>query len=150
MIAKKLKKNLDQAYEDVGFKLQEEFGSLFKAFEHATKGPGLLKDKGVKDPWLKEIVAMAAKLKVEKIHEMVGEFNLVCYQADGVKVIKKVLGIAEKDPEISVSYISAPKYRIVGRGKDKKQLEQMLEDSAKAVIKELEQNNGEGSFTLKK
>ena len=50
-IAKTLGKTLEQAYNEVGFTLQNEFGSLTKTFEMVEKNPELFKKRELPEKW---------------------------------------------------------------------------------------------------
>lgn len=147
-IAKSVKKNKDQAFKEVGFLLQEEFGSLAKAFEHAGKNPDLLKQKGVPAAWLKPIVETAAKKFASKTYRLKGVLLLSSFRPDGMERIKTTLQAAEKKG-YELRYVSAPKYQIIGTGKDPKKLRHALQEEGDAIVKAIEKDGGEASFTLK-
>lgn len=149
MAGKGLGKDLEAAYKEVGYKLQEEFGPLQKAFETAFKNPELLTRKGIPKKWADAMVEIAKKSFVEKTYTATGSLRLVCYQPDGIEVIKKALDKAEKDG-MKVRYLSAPKYEISHSGKSYKDVESSLEEAAKEIVKAIEKSGGEASFELVK
>ncbi|MBI4021640.1 MAG: hypothetical protein HY369_05340 [Candidatus Aenigmarchaeota archaeon] len=146
-IAKTMKKSLEQAYQEVGFLLQEEFGSLTKAFDLAVKNPDLLKTKGVPPAWAKAITEVVQKRFGGKTYVLKGDLELRCYQPDGIAVIKSLLAGVEKRG-FQVSYISAPTYRLVATGNDVKKLRAAIEEEAASLVKAIEKAGGEGAFTL--
>jgi translation initiation factor 2 subunit 1 len=145
--AKSLKKSRKEAYQEVGFLLQEEFGSLAKAFEVAVKNPSLLKKKGVPPAWEKAIRELAQKKFSEKTYELKGEVEMFCYKPDGIEVIKRIL-LASQKRGFGVSYISAPRYAISSRGKDIKKLRMSMQEEGEAIVRAIEKAGGEGKFTL--
>jgi translation initiation factor 2 subunit 1 len=145
LVAKKLKKTMDQAYEEIGFELQETFGSLDKAFELALKNPGLLKSKKIPEKWITAMVEIAKKSYAEKTYELKGNLKLICYQPNGIDVIKKALS-GVKDFE--VKYISSPNYLITGKGKNFKELETKMLETSEKVMKEVRRSGGEAEFEL--
>lgn len=147
LAAKELGKNLDQSYDEIGYKLQDEFGSLSKALEFAMNDPELLKNKGVSDKWIKVLSDIATRSYVEKIYEVKAGLKLISYEPDGVKVISKALSEAEKEG-LEVSYLSAPRYMIKGRGKKHKTVEAKVRKVAEAVVKMVRQKNGTGDFKI--
>ncbi len=149
LAAKSINKDLDTAYEEVGFKLQDEFGSLHKAFEIAVKNPDLLKSKGVPGTWCKPIVEIAKKSFVEKMYELKAELNLKCYAPNGMEVIKNALLNAVKHRKnMEVKYISAPQYILISKGKNFRQIETELENAAEEIVKSVAKSNGEASFKI--
>ncbi len=147
LAAKRMKKSLDQAYEEVGFRLQEEFGSLVKAMEFAVKDPALMKSKGIPKAWVDVLSDIAGKSYSEKTYEVKAKLNLVCYRPDGVDVIRKVLSGIEGNG-IEVKYISAPEYMLVCRGKNYKQVESRVRDAAEGISKEIRKQKGECDFEI--
>jgi len=148
LTAKSLKKSLDDAYKEVGYDLQENFGSLNKAFEVAVKNPDLLKRKGINNPWLDAIVDIAKKNYSEKVHEVKAELELVCYGPDGVQIIKQVLAETIKGKDVEIRYISTPKYMLVGRGKNYKEIHKMINDLAEQITKEINKHKGACQFKM--
>lgn len=146
-IAKSMKKNLDQAYKEVGFLLQEEFGSLTKALDVALKNPKLLKKKGVPDLWANALEQTVKKRFGGKTYALKGQLKLSCPAPDGVDVIKKAL-LASQKKGFSVSYLSAPTYILSGNGNDVKRLRVSLEEEGESLVKVIEKAGGEGSFSL--
>jgi len=147
LAAASLKKNLDQAYKEIGSKVEEDFGSLTKLFETALKNPKLLKDKGIPQAWAKPIEEMANQKFVEKTYQAKAELSLVCYQPDGVNIIKDVL--AKNIPEgMDIRYISAPKYVLTAEGKNHKKLKSDVEEAAERITREINRQNGEASFAM--
>lgn len=147
LIGKSMKKDFDEMYDEVGYKLQEEFGSLTKAFEIAAKNPELLKKKGIPEDWAKKIIEAAEKLKVEKTHIILSNLTLICYQPDGVSIIKKALLEAEKRG-LEVRYVSAPNYQLIARGRNLQETEKKLEDASKDIVNEIKKSGGEAEFRL--
>lgn len=141
LIGKSMKKSLDEAYDEVGYTLQEEFGSINKAFEFAMKNPDLLKSKGVPENWLKPILEMVAKSYSEKVYEVKAKLKLACYGPDGIKIIKKALLEASKEG-LEVRYVSAPKYTIIGRSKNIKEIKSKVKHVVDSIEKEMSAHKG--------
>ena len=145
LIAKKQNKTLEQAYSEVGHILQEEFGSLTKAFEIATKNPPLFKNRGLPGSWVESIIDFLEKNASEKIHEITAKLKLISYRPNGVEVIKKSLSKVEG---FEVKYISAPIYMLVAKGKNYKDLKSKIILTAEEITKEVAKSGGEGSFQI--
>jgi len=147
--AKSLKKNLEQAYQEIGYTLLEEFGSLIKVFEAALKNPDLLVRKRVPKAWREALIQVAQKSYIEKIYTVKAKLNLISYKSNGIILIKNILKKAA-DAGFDVRYISAPNYEIMGKGKNYKEIESRLQEMGAALIKEIERSGGEGSFTMER
>jgi translation initiation factor 2 subunit 1 len=148
MAAKSIRKTPEQAFHEVGFRLQDEFGSLSKAFEIAWKNPELLKSKGVPSEWINPIVDIVKKAYSDKIYELKAELNLMCYASNGVEIIKDTLSKAVKENDIEVKYISAPKYMIIARGKNYKEIEAKISVAAESITSEINRCKGDCTFKM--
>lgn len=146
-VAKNLNKSLEDAYKDVGYDMQENFGSIVKGFEIAWKNPDLLIDKLGKNDWTKEIIDVANKSFVEKTHNVKSKLKLISYSPDGVNVIKKALNNAVKKG-FEVRYISTPKYELIKSGKDFKKIRQDVEAMSEEIVKEINKKKGDCSFEI--
>lgn len=147
MIGKAMGKPLDESWEQIGNKLEDEFGSLIKAFDIALKKPELFKAKGIKGPWAEKVIETIKKRRTEKVYELKAKMKLICYKPDGMEVIKKALSRAK---DLEVRYISAPNYVLVGHGKDPKRLENLVKGTAEEIAKDIQKSQGEASFELVK
>ncbi|MBI4019395.1 MAG: S1 RNA-binding domain-containing protein [Candidatus Aenigmarchaeota archaeon] len=127
MAAEKRKKTLDQAYKEVGFTLQESFGSLFKAFKKSVSGPEGLISRGIAAEWAEAISDVAVKNIEQKEFEFRADLTLRSYDENGLDSIKELLGNAEK-AGLEVLYISAPRYMLKFRTKDAKKGEREFQE----------------------
>ncbi|MCS7105794.1 MAG: translation initiation factor IF-2 subunit alpha [Candidatus Aenigmarchaeota archaeon] len=146
-VAKEFGKSLEQAYEEVGFLLQEKFGELHVAFEEIKKSPEILVKKGVPEEWVKALAKAVEKSLKEKEVKVKAELELKSYASDGIKKIKEILLSLEKKG-IKVKYISAPRYRVEIEGKNPKALEKKLVEILENTLKEIKNLDGEGSYRL--
>jgi translation initiation factor 2 subunit 1 len=146
--AKELGKDLGQAYEEVGFLLQKEFGELFAAFEETRKNPGILTKKGVSKEWADAIEKIVKKSFKEKKFKITAELELKSYAKDGVERIKEVLNNLAKGTGANVKYISAPKYRVEVTATDPKVAEKNLIKGLEEAVNHIKQSEGEGSYKL--
>jgi len=147
--ATELGKTLDQAYEEVGFLLQEKFGELSVAFEEARKSKESLAKVGIPNEWIEAIAKIAESSFQEKEFIIKADLELKSYSGNGVEEIKDILAAIEKIGAV-VKYISAPIYRVEVRGKDAKALEKKLVESLENSVGKIEKSGGEGSFKLLK
>jgi len=146
--AKELGKDLGQAYEEVGFLLQKEFGELFVAFEEARETPEILTKKGISKEWADAIIKIAKKSFKKKEFKIKAELELKSYAKDGVERVKEVLNNLTKQTGANVKYISAPTYRIEIKASDPKMAEKNLIKGLEEAIKQIKEFEGEGSYKL--
>jgi len=59
VMGEKLKMNLEEVYEKIGYELQEIFGDMFIAFEYALENPDILKRRGIDEKYVKLMVEIA-------------------------------------------------------------------------------------------
>ncbi len=133
-IAKKLKKEPKKSLEKIGGKIVEEYGSLENFyFEIKEESPELIKELKIPKKWKDELHSkISEQLESQKV-KISKEIILSSLEGDGVEKIKKVFDeikkIAnKKDFEISVKYVSAPKYSIDVIAKNYKEAESFFND----------------------
>ena len=143
--AKKMNVSLDVAYKQIGFKMRNDFGEIFRAFQMAQSNEATLISKGYSKEWVAAIKSVAETALAVKEVELKGMLELKCSAPDGVDIIKAVLG--KLPASITANYISAPKYMLTMKTKDAKAGEKALRSAADAVIKNVQTAGGEGSFT---
>lgn len=148
MCGKLLKKSMEDVRKEIVPVLIEEFGSLTKTFEMALKNPDIFKRKKIPEKWVKTIIDIAKKNYAEKIFAVKGELKLVTHEPDGIEIIKNALLNAKKQG-LEVHYVSAPKYVLIGRGKNYKEVESKVRTVGENIAKEFEKQ-GEASFELEK
>lgn len=109
--AKKLGKTMEQAYEEVGFDLQDSFGSIYAAFHAAVTKPQQLEERNVPEEWRGAIKDVAEK-NIE-LKEFVFQANLYIktYKPNGINIIKDMLRSIQ-GKNIEIKYIAAPKYLV--------------------------------------
>lgn len=144
--AKKLNKNQNQAYEEIGYQLMDIFGDLYGAFEIAAEeGAESLIKNDVSKEWAEAITEVAKKnISPPEVH-ITGYVDLKSYAGDGVEVIKEAL-LSVKDDDINIQCVGAPRYRMTVKSSDYIEAETMLKNAAQIVIDEVVEAGGEGEF----
>lgn len=144
--AKSLGKDLDTAYNEVGYELMENFGDLYGAFETAAEeGEKALLDEKINPEWAGIITDIAKKNIVAPEVQITGYVDLESYAVNGVEVIKKALIAAEND-NISVQCVGAPRYRLIVKSTDYIEAEKILKEAAEKCIDTVVAAEGEGEF----
>lgn len=145
-VANELKIDLKEAYKEIGFKLQEEFGEIFKGFQEALEGKDALIEAGIPEKYAKVIKAIADKQMEIKEKTIKGELELRCFESNGIEIIKKILEDMEKKYKININYVSAPSYSLSLRTKDAKAGERKIKEMAEKIISQINSFGGEGEF----
>jgi translation initiation factor 2 subunit 1 len=146
LAAKDLGKDLNQAYNEVGYLLQENFGELFDALEDLKESPERFVKIGVPEAWVGALKKIVEREFKEKERVLKVELELKSYAPDGIEKIKDVLQSLSKDTGASVRYISAPKYRIELPTKDPKTDEKKMKEVLETVMRQVKQIEGEGNY----
>lgn len=143
-IAKGLNKDLKYIYDLFGYKIIEEYGSLNAFFQHVSLEGKQVLDKIVPSNISKNLFdVIKDKIKPKEIR-ISGSLILKSYKPNGIEIIKKILGKIQ-NKNISLSYIGAPKYRVVVTSQDYKVAENVLKGIVENVLKEIK-SFGEGEF----
>lgn len=147
VIAHELGISVEKAHAEIGIKLQEEFGDLYSGFEEINKSPSTLSKLGIQEKWHEAILGVLQKNFVEKEFELKAELQMSSYESDGVERIKKLLQELEKSG-ISVSYISAPKYRLEMKTKNPKADTRKFEQEIQKITSDANKVNVSVSYSM--
>jgi translation initiation factor 2 subunit 1 len=156
LIAKENGISLEEAYEKIGWPIEDEFGEIYKGLERAADGDVDVFENVVATKKLKKQVADLAKQRIEiPFVEIDGELTITVPGPNGIEVIKKALteGLDEgKKREKSTTEIytlGSPRYKLRIVSPDYKEAEDLLSDILKLVTKTVESGSGTISFLRK-
>lgn len=146
LVAKDLGKDLDTAYEEVGYELMDIFGDLYGAFETAAEeGEKALLEEGVPEDWAAAITEVAKRNITPPEVQITGYVDIKSYAPNGVEIIRKALKSAQ-DEGITVQAVGAPRYRLIVKSTDYLKAEKQLKEAAQRCIDIVEKEGGEGEF----
>ena len=119
--------------------LVDRFGSLFGAFEEAVFDEKTLTDEGIKGKWVKEFVEVAKENIQPPFVNIDGFFEITLPVSDGIVHIREVLTQAEKNKnaDVSVQYVGAPRYRLVVKAPDYKTAEDEMNRAVEQVVNDI-------------
>jgi len=147
--ASKISKTLDDAYREVGWKLEDKYGEILTGLELAAqRGEEVLREAQVPEEWIRPLMEELKKhveVKKVKIH---GLLTLTSLSPDGVNRIRDVLSKPlislakdlDKNTLIRVYTVGAPRYRVEVISTDYKAAEKILSkyvSAASSIAKEL-------------
>ncbi|MEM2890008.1 MAG: translation initiation factor IF-2 subunit alpha [Candidatus Hadarchaeum sp.] len=150
LAANKLGKTLDQAYEEIGFKLQEKFGDLYSAMETAGKDSSSL--VGLADEsWVKTIAELAKESIQAPSYKVTGNVILSSTAPNGVEVIKSAMinardSVRDEDINVEIYYVGSPRYRIEVTAPSYKAAENAMQRAVEMMIEAVTKAGGKGEF----
>ncbi len=120
-------------------KLEEQFGTLYEAFENvAKKGEKALEPTGLTPDVARVVAELASEKIIPPSYEVGALVEISSRSSNGIEQVKKALSAATvglQSAEIHITYAGAPKYRVRVVADDYKQAEKSL-DTALRKIKE--------------
>ncbi|MBW6461959.1 MAG: S1 RNA-binding domain-containing protein [DPANN group archaeon] len=125
--------------------LIEYYESLYNAFS-TISSEGIDEDiiEDLKEKWAKEIETIAKEKIKPKILTIRGNLTIKIIDSNGLKTLKKALDI--NNPNIKISYISAPKYMIEIEGKNYADMEKELTKTVEDITNTIKTNKGTCQF----
>lgn len=146
LIGKQLNKDLKAMYDGIGYKIIETYGTLYEGFQRFVLDEELIKELKLSNKE-EELILQIIKEKIKPaIVEVHGVLTLKSEEPNGVEIIKKIL-IEAEEGEIKITYISAPKYRIVVKASDYKTAEGILKNTQEEIIAKIKAKKGSGEFS---
>ena len=148
--AKKLGKDLDQAYEEVGFTLQDKFGDLYSAVESAAKNKESIADV-VDEHWAEVLHEVAASTVKPPTYKVTGYVHLSCTLPNGIEVIKSAMinacdSAKNENTNVEFYYIGSPRYRVEVVAQSYKAAEGSLQRAAEIAIQTVTKAGGKGEL----
>lgn len=136
MVAQKLGKTVDEAYELVGWKLEDYYGDIYFALEKASQeGDKVLREAGVPEEWIPPLLEEIQKRFEPKKVSVTGYVILRSFDGDGVNKIREVLTSmlqqSSDSVEVKVYTVGAPRYRVDVIADNYKTAEKILGQIAK-------------------
>jgi len=147
LIGKKLGiKSLDEAYEKIGYELQEIFGDMFIAFNLANEDPKQLVRRGVNKEYIKIIEEIAKENIQKKEVEIKAILELRFFTGNGIDRVKEFLNNLHDKYKWKIKYISAPRYSIEIKTNNPKQAEKDFREKLGKEIMNIK--DGEANFKI--
>jgi translation initiation factor 2 subunit 1 len=148
IVAERLGKTLDEAYEEFGYGLIETFGTLYAAFEQCAANGKALEEEGFEGDWKAVFIEVAKENVTPPYVQIDGYLELTSPLPDGVNRIKAALlaGKESTEGDLKIQYIGAPRYRVVIIAPDYKTAEEELRKVTERIINEMKESEGEAIF----
>lgn len=144
-VAIKLKTSLEDLYKKVGYRLIEDYESLNIAFQNIALDHLQIKeyklDKKLEDALLDLI---KEKIKPPEV-KIAATLTIINTKSNGIEVIKEVLLSLESNG-LTITYVGAPRYRIVIKDSDYKSAENRLKELTESTLLLLKQKGCQGEI----
>ena len=141
LAAKKLRKTLDEAYEKVGWPLEDHYGEIYKGLEEAgLRGEEALIEAGVEKRWAEVVAEIAHQnIRLPKV-KLSFILNIQCLSG-GLPALRKTLTSWEENVKLSPNTlikfytVGAPRYKLDIEALNYKEGERVSEEILKAIEK---------------
>ncbi|MHB1492238.1 MAG: translation initiation factor IF-2 subunit alpha [Thermoplasmataceae archaeon] len=124
LLSKQLKKTYEECMTEFGNNLEEEYGSIYAAFEDASSGEDFMPE--VKAKWKTAFVKISKENVTPPFVKIGGYIEAYSLQPNGVELIKDTFEEIKDEEGVTVQYAGAPRYRIMLREKEYKIAEEKL------------------------
>jgi len=149
LIAKETNSSLEQMYKQVGNQAIEDYGSLYEFFQSIVQDPSVVDEYKVSDKLKKILVeTVQDKIRPQEV-TITATLSLTTTKPDGTEEIKKILLSADKESNIQVTYLGAPKYRIEVTSTDLKSADNTVKQFCENAVKAIQKAGGQGSYQKK-
>src|SRR3989338_510958 len=149
-VAKHLKKDVSEIYNDVSAKIAKRYDDLTACFKEAAQKPELLESLGIDKHIADELQPIIAVRFHEEEIAIHGMLKLNSVEPDGVEIIKKCLQEAkEVDKKVEISYAGGGMYHMSIRAEDYKTGERILNSAVEKALEIKKQGKGIGEFQRK-
>jgi translation initiation factor 2 subunit 1 len=156
LVSDKLNKTLEEAYEEVGWKLEDKFGEIYFGLENIKeKGIKILEELEIPKIW-REIVYEIVNSYVELSNiKISGILKLNCFKPEGIEAIKKALmaglkKMKEYNTKGRIYLIGSPKYGIEIEAPDYKIGEKIFNETVETIMKNIQDCDGIASWERSK
>ena len=126
-----------------------KYDSVYESFlDVARKGIKVLDDLKLPQKTISAIEDVSSKIKLPSV-EIRGIFEITNTKPDGVEIIKKILVEPmkkDKESNIEITYVGAPKYRITVSAPDFKSAEKTLKPIISDIQESVEKQKGTFNF----
>ena len=154
LVGQKTKTTVNEMYNEFGKNIVDQYGNFNTFFQEYIAGTITFDDAKIPKKYQKPLEE-TIKDKIKPIMiKMEGTLILTSESPHGVESIKKALKEAdkaakEKQYKIEITYVSAPKYRIVITTTDYKTGEKQIEEIANKAIATIKKEGGSGELLEK-
>ena len=146
-VAKKLQIPVQNLYSSLSAILLPKYGSVYPAFEEASRDEVSLEKLGIEDKIAAELMPIIkARIKPPEI-EIRGRMKLTSYAPNGVDIIRNAFKTGlEGAPTVKIQYLGAGAYGMAVKAPDYKEGEAQLNGCAERILSFAKKNQAIGEF----
>ncbi len=145
LVGKQLEKDIEGMYKEAGYELMEKFGSLNNAFQEFVIDQDNARELKINKKTLDLILkTVLEKIKPKEV-QVRGILTLTSDLGEGIEIIKEILLKTQKG-NIKVTYLGAPRYKIVVTASDYKTAEEILKNAKDEALEKIKEEKGTGNF----
>ncbi len=154
IIGQKTKTTIDEMYKEFGKGIVEQYGSFSAFFQEISAGTMTTEEANIPKKYQKALEeTIKEKIKPVKV-KVEAMLSLTSQASNGIELIKKALKEAEnianeKEYELEISYVGAPRYRLVLTTTDYKTGEKCIQEITNKAITLIKKAGGEGELLKK-
>lgn len=147
LLAQQLKKPFKEVYKEVSKPIFEGYEMLYLAFNEVVELELKLADIGL-DKKLAEKLTAIVKDKIKPKQVLIsGDFEVISYDEDGLKIVQEALTKADEvDEKVDIRYEGGGRYKISVFAKEYKEAEEIMKNATSQVIDFMESKGGTASF----
>jgi translation initiation factor 2 subunit 1 len=135
----------DSQIKEIEDKILQKYDYVYDVFETAArKGIDAIQNLDLPETVIKAIEEESSKIQIPRV-EIRGILEISLKKSDGIEVIKNILSAAEtskSNAHINISYIAAPRYRIVVSADNFKVAEKALNNIVEKIRNAIEKQRG--------
>jgi translation initiation factor 2 subunit 1 len=148
IVSERLGISVDEAFDQFGNTLLEEYESLYSVFESVVAAPEEFLEE-FKGSWVETFVEVAKENVTPPYVQIDGILDLTSSDPNGIELIKKALiaGLeAAGEADADITCIGSPKYRVVVKASEYKEAEEIMKVVASTAIDQLVSAGGVASL----
>ena len=142
----------DSQIKEIEDKILQKYDYVYDIFETvARKGTDAIQNLGLPEAAVKAIEEESSKIQVPRV-EIRGILEISLKKSDGIEVIKNILSAVEtskSNANINITYIAAPRYRIVVAADNFKIAEKALNNIIEKIQTATEKHKGNFNYIRK-
>ncbi len=148
IVAERMGVSVDEAYDEFGNALLEDYESLYDSFESAVADPEAFSED-YSGGWLETFLEVARENVAAPSVQIDGILEMTSFAPDGMDLVRNALkkGLeAAGDADADITCVGCPRYRVVVKAPEYKEAEEVLRNIANAAIGDLAAAGGTGSL----
>lgn len=124
-------------------KIKKEYGSITDFFSELIKDEKIA-NKFLKEEQVEKLIKLVKEKEKEKKVKVSMKLKIEHQSSQGIEIIKRILN--ENKEAAEITYIGAPYYSMILKGKNYKEANKRIKEIAEKIIREIKSNGGKGEI----